>query len=112
MSEDPMTTPDSGASGPATTQTTGGSVTVSFDAVKDLKVPVSIELGRTRMSVEEIMGLGKGSVLQLDRLVGQPVDVFVSDTPFATGEVVVIGDKFGVRILRLRNNVGEADDTP
>ena len=79
MSDDPLTTPDPGQADSSPNQRMGGSGTVSFDAVKDLKVPVSIELGRTRMSVEEIMGLGKGSVLQLDRLVGQPVDVFVGD---------------------------------
>jgi flagellar motor switch protein FliN/FliY len=112
VSDNPMTTPDRGQADSNPNQRMGGSGSGSFEAVKDLKVPVSIELGRTRMSVEEIMGLGKGSVLQLDRLVGQPVDVFVSDTPFATGEVVVIGDKFGVRILRLREGHGGVGDTP
>ena len=82
----------------------GGTGAMSLEMVKDLQVPVSIELGRTRMSVADIIGLGKGSVVQLDRLVGQPVDVLVSDAPFATGEVVVIGDKFGVRILRLKDS--------
>lgn len=71
-------------------------------AVLELEVPVSIELGRTQMAIEDVLALGKGSVVQLDRLVGQPVEVFVSDRPFATGEVVVSGDKFGVRILRIQ----------
>jgi flagellar motor switch protein FliN/FliY len=71
-------------------------------AVMELEVPVSIELGRTQMAIEEVLALGKGSVVQLDRLVGQPVEVFVSDKPFATGEVVVTGEKFGVRILQIQ----------
>ncbi len=74
----------------------------SLAAVMELEVPVSIELGRTRMAVEDVLALGRGSVVQLDRLVGQPVEVFVSDRPFATGEVVVLGEKFGVRILSIR----------
>ncbi len=70
-------------------------------AVMELEVPVSIELGRTTMAIEDVLALGRGSVVQLDRLVGQPVEVFVSERPFATGEVVVTGEKFGVRILRI-----------
>jgi flagellar motor switch protein FliN/FliY len=74
-------------------------------AVLELEVPVTIELGRTQMAIEDVLALGRGSVVQLDRLVGQPVEVFVSDKPFATGEVVVSGDKFGVRILRIQDPV-------
>lgn len=78
-----------------------GGVPESLGAVLEIEVPVSIELGRTHMSVEQILALGRGSVVQLDRLVGQPVEVYVSDKPFATGEVVVMGEKFGVRIIRI-----------
>lgn len=73
----------------------------SLAAVMELEMPVSIELGRTHMSVEEVLALGRGSVVELDRLVGQPVEVYVSDKPFATGEVVVMGEKFGVRIIQI-----------
>lgn len=78
-----------------------GGGTASMAAVMELEVPVTIELGRTRMAVEDVLSLGRGSVIQLDRLVGQPIEVFVSDKPFATGEVVVLGEKFGVRILQI-----------
>lgn len=67
----------------------------------DLALPVAIELGRTRMSVEEILALGRGSVIQLDRLAGEPIDVFVGDRRFAEGEVVVVGEQFGVRITQI-----------
>lgn len=67
-------------------------------------LPVSIELGRARMSVQEVLELGRGSVVPLDRLVGEPVDVIVGDRRFAEGEVVVIGEQFGVRITRILAN--------
>jgi flagellar motor switch protein FliN/FliY len=67
----------------------------------DLTMPVAIELGRTRMSVQEILAIGRGSVIQLDRLAGEPIDVFVGDRRFAEGEVVVVGEQFGVRITRI-----------
>ena len=67
----------------------------------DLSLPVAIELGRTRMSVQEILAIGRGSVIQLERLAGEPIDVFVGDRRFAEGEVVVVGEQFGVRITRI-----------
>lgn len=67
----------------------------------DLMLPVSVELGRTRMTVQEILGLTRGSVVELDRLVGEPIDIYVGDRRFAEGEVVVIGEQFGVRVTRL-----------
>jgi flagellar motor switch protein FliN len=84
----------------ATATAPGGASTLA--AVMELEVPVSIELGRTQMAIEDVLALGKGSVVQLDRLVGQPVEVYVSEKPFATGEVVVTGEKFGVRILQIQ----------
>lgn len=67
----------------------------------DLSLPITIELGRARMSVDELLALGRGSVIQLDRLAGEPIDVFVGDRRFAEGEVVVVGEQFAVRITRL-----------
>jgi flagellar motor switch protein FliN/FliY len=73
----------------------------ALSMVYDLTVPVAIELGRTRMAVQEVLALGRGSVIQLDRLAGEPIDVFVGDRRFAEGEVVVVGEQFGVRITRI-----------
>ena len=67
----------------------------------DLTLPVSIELGRTSMTVQEILRLGRGAVIQLDRLAGEPIDIYVGDLRFAEGEVVVLGEHFGVRIVRI-----------
>ncbi len=93
---------DAGTAREATSRVPGAGGEQSLAAVMELELPVSIELGRTHMSVEEVLALGRGSVVQLDRLVGQPVEVYVSDKPFATGEVVVMGEQFGVRIIHIR----------
>jgi flagellar motor switch protein FliN/FliY len=67
----------------------------------DLPLPVSIELGRTRMTVQEILRLGRGSIVQLERMAGEPIDVYVGDRRFAEGEVVVINEHFGIRVTRI-----------
>lgn len=74
---------------------------VPMSMLLDLTLPVSIELGRTTMTVQEILRLGRGSVIQLDRLAGEPIDIYVGDRRFAEGEVVVLGEHFGVRITRI-----------
>lgn len=76
----------------------------------DLSLPVAIELGRTRMTIQEVLSLGRGSVVELDRLAGEPVDVFVADRRFAEGEVVVVGEQFGVRITRILPATRRASD--
>lgn len=82
---------------------------MSFDALLDVSMPVAIEIGRASMTVAEILQIGVGSVVQLDRIVGEPVDIFVSDRRFAQGEVVVVGEHFGVRITRVLGQVQPAE---
>ncbi len=67
----------------------------------DVNLPVAIELGRTKMSIADILGLGPGSVVELNKLAGEPVDLLVNDKVVARGEVVVIDENFGVRITQL-----------
>ena len=74
---------------------------VPLSMLLDLTLPVSIELGRTTMTVQDILQLGRGSVVQLERLAGEPVDIYVGERLFAQGEVVVLGEHFGVRITRI-----------
>jgi flagellar motor switch protein FliN/FliY len=83
-----------------------GSTEVPIGMLLDLTLPVSIELGRTSMMVQEILRLGRGSVIQLDRLAGEPIDIYVGERRFAEGEVVVLGEHFGVRITRVLANRG------
>jgi flagellar motor switch protein FliN/FliY len=73
----------------------------SLDTLLDVSLPVAIEFGRTHMTVQEVLELGGGSVIQLDRMVGEPIDIYISDRKLAEGEVVVIGEHFGVRITRI-----------
>lgn len=73
----------------------------SLETLLDMSLPVTIEFGRTSMTVQEVLALGVGSVVQLQRMVGEPVDVYVSDRKIAEGEVVVIGEYFGVRVTRV-----------
>ncbi len=73
----------------------------NIDLFMDVMLKVTVELGRTRMSLQQVLELQNGSVVELDRLAGDPVDVFVNDLLIARGEVVVVDDKFGVRITEV-----------
>jgi len=73
----------------------------SLEALLDVALPIVIEIGRTNMTLQEVLQLGVGSVVQLDRAVGEPVDIYVSDRRLAQGEIVLMGDQFGVRITRI-----------
>src|ERR1700744_1352983 len=70
----------------------------SIDLLRDVELNVKIELGRSRMLVEEVLQLSEGSVVELDKLAGAPVDVFVNDKLVARGEVLVLNDNFCVRV--------------
>ncbi len=70
----------------------------SIDLLRDVDLNVKIELGRTHMLVEDVLKLAEGSVVELDKLAGDPVDVFVNDRLVARGEVLVLNDNFCVRI--------------
>lgn len=80
----------------------------SFEALLDVSMPLIVEIGRATMTVQDVLHLGVGSVIQLDRAVGEPVDIYVSDRMLAQGEVVVVGDRFGIRVTRvLRGQKGQ-----
>lgn len=72
-----------------------------LELLYDLQLPVSIELGRTNMLIREILRLGRGSVIEFDKLVSEPVDVLINGKKVAEGEVVVIDKHFGIRITTL-----------
>lgn len=73
----------------------------NIELLMDVTLRVTVELGRTRMKLSQILELQHGSVVELDRLAGDPVDIFVNDRMVAHGEVVVVDDKFGVRITSM-----------
>ena len=71
---------------------------VNLDVILDIPVNLSMEIGRTRIPIRNLLQLNQGSVVELDRLAGEPMDVLVNGTLVAHGEVVVINEKFGIRL--------------
>jgi flagellar motor switch protein FliN len=82
-------------------QTGGGGAPRNIDLLMDVDLPIAIELGRTKMAIQEILALGPGSVVELNKLAGEPVDLLVNNKVVAKGEVVVIDENFGLRITQL-----------
>jgi len=80
----------------------------SLDMLMDVILQLTVELGRTELTVRQVLDLQKGSVVELDRIAGDAVDVFVNDHLIAKGEVVVVDDKFGVRITELVSPMRES----
>lgn len=76
----------------------GGSPDVNIDVILDVPVTISMEIGRTKISIRNLLQLNQGSVVELDRLAGEPMDVLVNGTLIAHGEVVVVNEKFGIRL--------------
>ena len=72
-----------------------------IEMLMDLRLPITIELGRTSMFIKDVLKLAPGSIIELDKLSGDPVDIYVNEKKFAEGEVVVIDENFGVRITEL-----------
>jgi len=82
-------------------QAASGSVDPKMDLLYDLSLPVSIELGRTNMLIRDVLKLGRGSVIEFDKLVSEPVSILINGKNIAEGEVVVIDKHFGIRITTL-----------
>ncbi|MBI4828285.1 MAG: flagellar motor switch protein FliN [Nitrospinae bacterium] len=76
---------------------TGG----EMDRILDLPLQISVELGRTKMLINDLLQLGQGSVIELTKLVGEPLEVLVNDRLVAKGEVVVVNEKFGIRLTEI-----------
>jgi flagellar motor switch protein FliN/FliY len=81
--------------------TAGGAEPPELDRLQEVPVELAVEIGRTRMTIGETLALGPGSIVALNRLAGDPVDLLVNGTPIARGEVVVIDEEFGLRITEL-----------
>ena len=87
----------------STTSTADDSGSVEADPRRlelllDLPLQISVELGRTRMTIQELLALSPGSVIELDKLAGEPLDVVINGRLVARGEAVVVNEKFGIRI--------------
>ena len=71
---------------------------VNLDVILDIPITIAMEIGRTTISIRNLLQLNQGSVVELDRLAGEPMDVLVNGTLVAHGEVVVVNEKFGIRL--------------
>ncbi len=82
----------------------------AIDLLRGLQMNVTVELGRTELTVAEVLDLGPGSVIELDRVAGEPVDILVNDRIIARGEVVVVDENFGVRVVEVLRRGVEAEE--
>ncbi len=73
----------------------------SLELILDVPLAVSVELGRVRMPVRELLALAAGSVIELSKLAGEPLDVLINGKPVARGEAVMVNEKFGVRLTEI-----------
>lgn len=78
--------------------TNSGELAKDIDLILDIPVQLTVELGRTKITIKSLLQLAQGSVVELDGLAGEPMDVLVNGCLIAQGEVVVVNDKFGVRL--------------
>ncbi len=95
---------DASSSGPTIDQN-------AIDLLSDVDLHVKVELGRTQMLVEDVLRLGDGSIVELDKLAGDPVDVYVNDRLIARGEVLVLNDNFCIRVSEILENLEDQAQT-
>jgi flagellar motor switch protein FliN/FliY len=95
-----MSTNDSAARAAfdALTAEAGASTDLNLDVILDVPVSLSLEVGRARIPIRNLLQLNQGSVVELERAAGEPLDLYVNGTLIAQGEVVVVNDRFGVRL--------------
>ena len=73
----------------------------NFDLLLDIPLELTVEIGRTRLAVRDLLQLGPGSVLELSKLAGETLDILINGKPIARGEAVMVNDKFGVRLTEI-----------
>ena len=71
---------------------------IDAEVLQNIPVTISVEVGRTSLKIRDLMRLAQGSVVELDRLAGEPLDLMVNNTPVAQGEVVLVNDRYGVKL--------------
>ena len=82
----------------AASQAAGATQAQTLDFILDVNLQVTVEVGRTRMTIQDLLTLGQGSVVELAKLAGEPLDIYVNGKPVARGEAVIVNEKFGVRL--------------
>lgn len=95
---------------PMLQQSSMGSEQGNIGLIMDVFMEMTVELGRTRKVIKEILGMGEGTIIELDKLAGEPVDILVNHKPIAKGEVVVIDENFGVRVTEILSPLERVSD--
>ncbi len=83
----------------------GQEIQYDLDLILDIDLNVSVELGKVKMPVKDLLQLGQGSIVELAKSVGEPLDIYVNNTLIAKGEVVILDEKFGIRVADIINPV-------
>jgi len=99
VTETTQDTPETGehtSTGP-TDATDAGKASLDLGLLSNVRVSMTVEVGHTQITLQDLLHLNEGSVVELDRMAGDPLDILVNGTPIAKGEVVVVGEKFGIR---------------
>jgi flagellar motor switch protein FliN/FliY len=106
----PFETTTAGPAEPAVARGRVGTVSAEeLSRLHDVPVELAVEVGRTKMTIREALALGPGSIVTLNRLAGEPVDLLVNGKPIARGEVVVIDEEFGLRVTEVLAGGADAD---
>ena len=95
---------------PSLQQTAGAMEQGNIGLIMDVYMEMTVELGRTKKQIKEILGMGEGTIIELDKLAGEPVDILVNHKPIAKGEVVVIDENFGVRVTEILSPIERVTD--
>ena len=74
---------------------------INPEVLQNISVAIKVEVGRTKMKIRDLLRLTQGSVVELDRLAGEPLDLLINDTVIAQGEIVLVGERYGVRLTRV-----------
>jgi flagellar motor switch protein FliN/FliY len=85
----------------STTREASADPTVQLDLIQNVAVSISVEVGRSSLRIRDLIKLGQGSVLELDRVAGEPLDVCVNNTVIARGEVVLVNERYGIRLTQV-----------
>jgi flagellar motor switch protein FliN len=83
------------------TESSGEGHEMSMESLLDIPVEISVELGRTRMNIGELLSLARGSVVELNRLAGESADIYVNERLVGKGEIVVVNERLGIRVLEI-----------
>jgi len=90
-----------GGSGPKPPDTSAGDGSVNMEFVLDIPLEVTVELGRTKMLINDLLKLGQGSIIELTKLAGESLDILANQKAIARGEVVVVNEKYGIRLTEV-----------